>query len=120
MPAGEPKDPLLIQVGLRVKARRNDLGLTQQDLAARLVRSRSTKQARSTIANVETGRQNMTLGTIVALCEELKVSADWLLGVSGTGEPILADPIRQAAVEDTIAVFQRAFDTAALTLRTRP
>jgi transcriptional regulator with XRE-family HTH domain len=69
---------ILEHIGLRIKALRTDLGLTQQELADTL------GVKRNTIANCEIGR-NEPVGAIVQLlCKVFRVSREWL--ETGEGE----------------------------------
>ena len=58
----------------RLKARREELGLTQKDLAERL------SFVSTTVCSYERLRQEPSLQTLSALADELEVSVDWLLG----------------------------------------
>lgn len=99
-------DPLYEEIGARIRARRTDLKLSQVQLADMMMLTRSS------VANIESGRQGLTAESIIDLCLGLKVSADWLLGLAEPG-PLLEDPIRRAAARETVAVFRRAFAQAA-------
>ena len=55
------------QLGVRIRERRRELGLTQESLAERAGLSRPS------IANVEAGRQNMGLRQLVSLAGALDV-----------------------------------------------
>lgn len=60
-------------LGERIKSRRNQLGMKQKDLASRMGVSRAT------LANVETGRQNMLLHHLYLYAEELELDVTDLL-----------------------------------------
>lgn len=60
-------------VGERIKNRRNKLGMKQKQLAARMGVSRAT------LANIETGRQNMLLHHLYRYAEELDLDVRDLL-----------------------------------------
>lgn len=102
----EQPDSLAGQIGVRVRSRRVDLHMGQAQLADAVALTRSS------VANIEAGRQGLTAETIVGLCVGLKVSADWLLGLQDAG-PVLEEPIRRAAARETVALFRRAFAAAA-------
>lgn len=60
-------------VGERIKSRRNKLGMKQKELAARMGVSRAT------LANIETGRQNMLLHHLYRYADELDLDVFDLL-----------------------------------------
>jgi transcriptional regulator with XRE-family HTH domain len=63
-------------IGDRIKKRRQELGLSQRELAVRV----STRQA--TIADLERGAQKETsTGLIRRLAKVLGVTSDWLIGM---------------------------------------
>ena len=61
-------------IGRRIKALRTQQGITQDDMAAALGRSRSF------VAGVESGGDTPGLQGIITIADELKVPVDWLLG----------------------------------------
>lgn len=63
------RDLLLSQIGLRVLRRRQELGLTQAELAARL------GIGQANIYRVENGKQNVTVDTLCKLADALGVTA---------------------------------------------
>lgn len=62
-----------MDIGKKIKQRRNELGITQEYLAKQI------NVARSTISNWEIGRNYPDIQTIVAISEELEISLDELL-----------------------------------------
>ena len=68
-----PADALQRQVGARVRALRADRGLTQLRLAER------SGFSRPSVANVEAGRQNVSLRQLCALAAALGVGVEELL-----------------------------------------
>ncbi len=69
---------LLSQIGLRALRRRQELGLTQDAVAARLGITAPN------IANIEHGRQNVTVETMCKLAEALETTVQELMfGTSG-------------------------------------
>lgn len=60
-------------IGIRIAARRLQLGMTQSELARRLCVSASA------VGMYEQGRREPSLDVLVALAKELRVSADYLL-----------------------------------------
>lgn len=73
---GTPKQPLspaTIEFGRRVRERRNDLGLSQEQLAER------AGLHWTYIGQVERGRSNVTLHSMLRLSDALVVDASWLV-----------------------------------------
>jgi transcriptional regulator with XRE-family HTH domain len=76
-PAGKKKvtegrDLLLSQIGLRVTKRRQELGLTQTELAGRL------EIGQANIYRIEHGKQNLTVDTLCKLAEALEMTPEEL------------------------------------------
>lgn len=70
----EINEPLLYRtVGERLKQHRRSCGLTQSQLAA------ATGMQRTTIANIESGRQKASLSVLYQLCAVLKIEVSRLL-----------------------------------------
>jgi putative transcriptional regulator len=69
----EDPDLLLDQIGRRVIARREELGLSQVDLAARL------GVARTNIGRIERGEQNVTVRTMCKVAEALETTTQELM-----------------------------------------
>lgn len=67
-------------IGERIKEARENLGLSQPELAERL--GMEPKKGRSTINNWELGANKVKDDALKALSERLNVSADYLLGLS--------------------------------------
>ncbi len=67
-------------VGERVKATRKSRGITQEDLAARL-QTRGIIIERDSISRIEIGTRFVADYEVVALCDALGVTADYLLGL---------------------------------------
>lgn len=69
----DKKDVLAVEIGKRIAARRNQLGLTQEQAAEK---AGLTQQF---FANVETGGKNIRAESIIKVSKALDVSADFLL-----------------------------------------
>ena len=69
-------EPLYVALGHRVLDERNRAGWTQQDLACQVGLSRTS------IANIELGRQRLMLHQIVALADAFGVSVGDMCGLS--------------------------------------
>ena len=64
-----------VQLGKRVRIRRNVLGITQEGLAEKIGVSTSF------VGHIERGTRKLSVETLYALCEALDTSADFLLGI---------------------------------------
>lgn len=62
-----------MEIGKKIKQRRNELGITQETLAEKI------NVSRSTVSNWEIGRNYPDIQTIVSLSDELDISLDELL-----------------------------------------
>ncbi len=83
------------QLGAAVRRGRQERGMTQSALAARLVPA----VTRASIANLELGQQRVLAHTLVQLAEILDVPVGDLLTVSSAGDgnwPALTDALQSA------------------------
>lgn len=64
-----------VQLGKRVRIRRNVLGITQEELADKIGVSTSF------IGHIERGSRKLSVETLYALCKALDTSADFLMGL---------------------------------------
>lgn len=78
---------LYASLGHRIRALRKQSGLSQDDLASRL------GLLRTSITNIESGRQKLTLASLYKLSAAFNVSFDYLL-------PPLDEFIKQDPVQD--------------------
>jgi transcriptional regulator with XRE-family HTH domain len=83
-----------LTIGNRIKQRRQQLGLSQNDLADML------KITQNQIWRYEQGKNSPTGEVIIALAQALETSTDWLLGLTDivkpfSGEPTLSDIERE-------------------------
>ena len=69
----EEPDLLLNRIGLRLTRRRQELGLSQSALAARL------GIAGPNITRIENGQQNVTIGTLCKLAKALDMTVEELI-----------------------------------------
>lgn len=74
-----------MEIGKKIKQRRNELGITQEDLAETI------NVSRSTVSNWEIGRNYPDIQTIVSLSDELEISLDELL----KGDKIVVEKITE-------------------------
>lgn len=65
---------IAIPVGIRIEALRKRLEMTQEEFA------RTVGMSRPSLANIESGRQDVPLKFVVAISRVHGVSTDWLLG----------------------------------------
>lgn len=63
------------KLGLRIKLRRIDLGLTQEELAARL-----GNKSRASVCTVENGKEDLTTTRIQQYADALECSPSYLMG----------------------------------------
>ena len=70
----EDPDLLLSKIGMRVLKRRQNLGLTQKELAGRLGITTTN------IARIEHGQQNLTIRTLAKLADVLDTTVVELVG----------------------------------------
>ena len=64
-----------VQLGRRVRIRRNVLGITQEGLAERI------NVSTSFVGHIERGTRKLSVETLHALCKALGISADFLMGL---------------------------------------
>lgn len=83
---------LLMVIGGLLRSHRKAAGMSQQDLATR------TGFSRSSIANIEAGRQDTLITRLVALAEALGVPPTNLLA-AGTADASTIEPLHQLASE---------------------
>lgn len=73
--AADKIEPIYVAIGQRVLEERTRAGWTQNDLCCQVGLSRTS------IANIELGRQRLMLHQILALADALSVPVDALMGV---------------------------------------
>ena len=69
------REQLKLECSERVRSRREELGYTIEEF------SKVTGLSPRTIVDIELGRTSPRSGTIVILCEHLKITSDYLLGL---------------------------------------
>ncbi len=72
-------DTLAKEIGLRIRSRREELRLTREELAE------NSDVSFQFLADIETGRSNMTTVTLYKVAKALNLSCDYI--VFGTGTP---------------------------------
>lgn len=73
MPAGGDPHPILRQLGGRIRARRLELGLSQERLAER------AQIHRTYVPGIEAGRRAITVVVLLAIASALEVDASQLI-----------------------------------------
>lgn len=96
----------LAAFGNRVKALRLDAGLTQQQLAA------AVDLSRTSITNIEGGRQEPGMNAIAAIAKTLGTTTDTLIGV-GTAHEDPRTEQRIARLEDQVRRLAHVLNAAA-------
>lgn len=90
-------------IGERVKFRRQQLGLTQSELAKRLGNS-----SRASICTVEKDREDLTTTRIAKLAKALETNPSWLMGWTDDISPDFPIP---AAIKDNMDVLSKKINT---------
>ena len=71
------KVEVLTKIGLRIKYLRDEKKISQQDLAA------ACNFEKSSMSRIEAGRTNLTIGTLLKICDALHVELKDLVDVNG-------------------------------------
>ena len=101
-------------VRLRLRSQRNSLGLSLDDLAARVHLSPST------ISRIETGNRTLSLDVLVPLARALGVGLDALLEMPGD-EDVIIRPVPSSSGERTTWMLSRqGGPTVAIKVRMEP
>ena len=83
------------EIGFRIKQRREELGLTLEDVATHV------KVARSTIQRYEAGSiSRPKLPVIYSISQALRVSPDWLLGITDDPTPFTPSGAEKTAAKE--------------------
>jgi len=61
------KEIVLIRIGMNIRELREEKNISQQDLAA------ACNFEKSNMSRIEAGRTNLTIGTLLKICEVLKI-----------------------------------------------
>ena len=101
-------------VRLRLRSQRNSLGLSLEELAARVHLSPST------ISRIETGNRTLSLDVLVPLARALDVGLDALLEMPGD-EDVIIRPVPSGSGERTTWMLSRqGGPTIAIKVRLEP
>ena len=69
------KNETLIKIGLKIKRLREEKNIAQQDLAA------ACNFEKSNMSRIEAGKTNLTIGTMLKICEGLNITLVELVDV---------------------------------------
>jgi transcriptional regulator with XRE-family HTH domain len=102
-------EPFYKDLGKRIQEARDRAGLTQQEVADRLI----PKVTRASIANMESGKQRVLCHTLVALSAVLSTRPEELLPPSGAPRSVeeleaQGGPFRELELELTRKIGKRA------------
>ena len=61
------KEPVLARIGMNIRVLRDEKNISQQDLAA------SCNFEKSNMSRIEAGKNNLTIGTLLKICDALDV-----------------------------------------------
>lgn len=99
-PAAAP-DPLYARLGERVLSARRHMGISQQQLAERVGLTRTS------ITNLERGRQKIQIHTLYAIAEALGVGPETLLPASPAASGTVHEHLREPLHPDELDWVQR-------------
>ncbi len=68
------KQQVLREIGGKIREIRGEKGVTQQDLAA------GCNFEKSNMSRIEAGRSNLTIGTLLKICEVLEIKLHDIIG----------------------------------------
>ena len=69
------KEIVLIRIGMKIKEIREDKNISQQDLAA------ACNFEKSNMSRIEVGRTNLTIGTLLKICDALNVKLGEIIDI---------------------------------------
>ena len=69
------KEVVLIRIGMNIKELREEKNISQQDLAA------ACNFEKSSMCRIEAGRTNLTIGTLLKICEALNVKLNEIVDI---------------------------------------
>ena len=69
------KEVALILIGMNIKELREERNISQQDLAA------ACNFEKSSMSRIEAGRTNLTIGTLLKICEALNVKLNEIVDI---------------------------------------
>jgi len=84
-------------IGKRIRAKRKELGISQEQLAARM-----GLKSKSTICKIERGEDNLTTDSIIKYAEALGCSVPYLMG----RDNIEAEAEREARSDELWSLFE--------------
>lgn len=96
-----------VSIGERIKQRRIELGLTQEELGARLDKGGSTRN----VNRYENDRNKPSLDVLIGLAVALETTIDWLVGNIDNPERPLSGETDLTSEEKYLLKLYRAKDT---------
>ena len=69
------KDEILVKIGMKIRKLREEKNIPQQDLAA------ACNFEKSNMSRIEAGKTNLTVGTMIKICEGLNITLVELVDV---------------------------------------
>jgi len=69
------KEIALLRIGLKIKELREEKNISQQDLAA------ACNFEKSNMSRIEAGRTNLTIGTLLKICEALNAKLNDVINI---------------------------------------
>lgn len=69
------RESVLIRIGLNIRELREEQGISQQDLAA------ACNFEKSNMSRIEAGRSNLTVGTLLKICEALHTTLSKIVDI---------------------------------------
>lgn len=69
------KEIVLIRIGMNIRELREDKNISQQDLAA------ACNFEKSNMCRIEAGRTNLTIGTLLKICEVLNIKLKEIIDI---------------------------------------
>lgn len=92
----------MMTVGDRIKERRTQLGLSQQELANRL-----GLKSRAAVCTVENNREDLTLDRLIRYAQALQVSPSFLMGWDANE----SDEVNIVSIDETLDIYEKDFLT---------
>lgn len=104
----------------RIRLRRKELGLSQEELAAML-----GYNSRSTIAKIEVGENDIAQSKIAAFAKALRTTPGWLLGLDDGNSPNMpllpvSNSDDEQDIEDMIADLKKRLGTPGVKFKGKP
>lgn len=104
----------MTEIGKRIRAKREELGITQEELAKTL-----GYKNKSTIAKIENGTNDITQSKVLEFAAALRTTVAYLMGWDESSSSIAHDSLKLTTLEQQIILEYRKSDeiTKAMVLR---